>query len=252
MKTKDIKYVNIYLDESGSGSSSHFLVGGFYLFSSDLNKIYLQDNKISKNIQSIENIIRKNLLNKDIKKEIKFRNLNFKNKKLLFSSIRNYGQVNVSMLYNLLKLKEVRQKPILIEYIYNIMAFNIVKNILFDLLIKGHISTTDIISIRLNIDQRRNYKNSSVENDSFKELAMYLNTLMYEKSKFLNLRKIEVIQFDSKNKPTIRYADYFIGLLSSVNRILNNNKRSYDIGSDKLLVLLNKKIDHINYKCEFS
>ncbi|WP_017698124.1 DUF3800 domain-containing protein [Mycoplasma mycoides] len=31
MKTKNTKYISIYLDESGSGNSPFFIVGGFYL-----------------------------------------------------------------------------------------------------------------------------------------------------------------------------------------------------------------------------
>ncbi|TNJ30798.1 hypothetical protein FFR91_05650 [Mycoplasma mycoides subsp. mycoides] len=253
MRTKNTKYISIYLDESGSGNSPFFIVGGFFLFNFDRKQIYIQEVNISKNIEYIESQIKKN--NKktiDLKKEMKFINLTFKNKKLLFNNIKNNNQVNISMLYDLVKFKNVNQKPILIDYLYNIMVFLILQNILFDLLKQDFINLKDEISIKVNIDQRRNYKNSLTKSNSFKELKMYLNTRMYEKSKFINMNKIEVLQFNSKLEPNIRYADYYVGLLSSVRRILKNQAKSYDFKSNKLLCLLNNRIKHIEYKNTFS
>ena len=108
MRTKNTKYISIYLDESGSGNSPFFIVGGFFLFNFDRKQIYIQEVNISKNIEYIESQIKKN--NKktiDLKKEMKFINLTFKNKKLLFNNIKNNNQVNISMLYDLVKFKNV-------------------------------------------------------------------------------------------------------------------------------------------------
>ncbi|SRX66901.1 DUF3800 domain-containing protein [Mycoplasma mycoides] len=52
MKTKNTKYISIYLDESGSGNSPFFIVGGFYLFNFDRKQIYIQEYQKTLNILS--------------------------------------------------------------------------------------------------------------------------------------------------------------------------------------------------------
>ncbi|WFQ93893.1 hypothetical protein MFERI15181_00814 [Mycoplasma feriruminatoris] len=247
MKKNITKYIKLYLDETGSSASISFIVGGFYLYGYNQKDILIREEKIGKNILSIKSIIKSNKhIKNEIDKEIKYRDLNFKNKLFLFNNIKNNGQINVSMISDLEKIRSTN-KQIIIEYIYNISVFLIIKKILFHLLEIKYLKITDLISIEVNIDQRRKHINWTAKSNSFKELNIYLNTRMYENSQFLNIQKINVYQYDSKLESTIRYADYYVGLLGSVDRVHNNRSKTYDLNSENLLKLFNSHIKHLKF-----
>jgi hypothetical protein len=249
------KLIQFYLDESGNTLSDFFVVGGFYIVSDDINNIRGIESKIKANILHIEKAIkefRKNneesleqyipLDNSKNHREVKWNNLTWKNKLFLSRKIKNNHQNNVSIICNLKKLVSKNNKSINLDAIYNMMTYYLVDRTVRTL----GIGCDKEVIIKISVDQRKSIPKIpglvwTGANVKLEGLENYIKTQIYLNSPFTNVN-INVKQFESKSNPLIRYADYYVGLISSMCRFLNNSSNIWDKDINVLFKMVHQKI----------
>lgn len=243
-------FINFYLDESGNNLSEFFTVGGFYIVSTDHTQIQIIENKIKANILKTEKAIklyRKNneqhlnqfilISNKtEYHKEVKWHKLSSDNKNFLFNNIQNFKQQNTSIHCHLTKWITKNNRTLNLDAIYNMMVYYLITKTLN----KSNINFNEEIAIKIFIDQRKYTPNINSKNN-LESLEGYLNTSLYLKSKFDNV-KITVTQLNSLKSALIRYSDYYAGLTSSMCRIIIGTQKSWDQDIDLFFDTIHQKI----------
>ncbi|AGR42154.1 DUF3800 domain-containing protein [Spiroplasma diminutum] len=249
------KYINFYLDESGNNLSEFFVVGGFYIINDDYSNIQRIESKIRSNILKTEKNIKEFRMNEEKEleqyilidnpknhKEVKWNNLSLQNKSFLFENIRNLTQKNISITCNLKNWKSKNNRAINLNAIYNMMSYYLVDRTLN----YSNFSFDEEIIIKIFVDQRKSVPkvlepNEEKKGSKLESLESYIITQMYWNSQFTNI-SIKVKQYESNANPLIRYSDYYVGLISSMCRFLNNSKKPWDNDIDKMFELMHKKI----------
>ncbi|PPE04451.1 hypothetical protein EELLY_v1c01260 [Entomoplasma ellychniae] len=249
------KYISFYLDESGSPSSTFFTVGGFFVYStvySTINSIKL---KIKSNILKTEKSIKE--FRKDVEifkdqflignddvihKEVKWSRLTTDNKEFLLHNLKNFGQQSISITSNLKKWISRDGKKANIDLVYNIMVSYLIEIALISL----RVDNNEDIDIKVFIDQRKLTPNIKKQKDlKLESLEGYISTTWFKEQKFVN-SKIKIVQLDSYTNPTIRYSDYYAGLINSMCRFLSiNHSKEWDNKIDQMFEKAHRK-----FKCK--
>jgi hypothetical protein len=269
------RQINFYLDESGNLKSKFFVVGGFYLIEDSLLDFQSQELKIKSNILKIEKTIKTYRYEKEqnldqynvtqpIKyhKEVKWSNLSNDNRKFLLENIKDNKQTNISIISNLEIWQTKTNNLPSIDAIYNMMVFYLIERTLKNLDYKY----SDEISICIKLDQRKIVPKIKNSNDLFNRnskldsLEEYLNH-EFKKENYLNTTVVTQ-QFSSDTNTSIRYADYYVGLIASMCRYLSNSDRPWDQLAKVFFDTIHNKIlcfcsgaiknqcEHINSLCD--